>query len=218
MTPIEVSEMYAQLWQEHGPTHQGVGWATEAEHLVRLYTAAEETLKTAGDISVLDVGCGYGRLLHYLTMPAAHPFHAQGLVTKYLGIDPQHEPLAYIEERNWYNPRDSQLQVRFVRTDVETLAKELSPDARWTAVIAIGTLAWHDYAAATRMLEAMWKLTDFVMVFTVNTKTSVGLTPQNVMGQLKSMGVTHYRMLHDYGIDKDYMFVCRRYKDQVVAG
>lgn len=218
MTPIEVSEMYDQLWQEHGATHQGVGWATEPEHIVRLYTAAEEALKTAGDITVLDVGCGYGRLLHYLSMPAPHPFQAQGLVTRYVGIEPQHEPLAYIEERAWYNPRNPGLDVSFIQTDIETWAQELSPPVQYTAVVAIGTLAWHDYAAATRMLEAMWKLTDFVLIFTVNTKTSVGLTPQNVMGQLKSMGVTHYRMLHDYGIEKDYMFVCRRYKDQVTAG
>lgn len=216
MTPTEVHDLYTQLWNEHGATSAGVGWGSEPEHHARLSLAAEEVLRTAGDVSVLDVGCGYGELLHYLTLPNyGIPFNAQGEVKFYLGLDTNPAVIEY-----WAQQLEGKGRATFRQdmypVDIIEYANTL-PDLeyKWTAVVGIGVLAWYDYATATHMLEAMWKLTDFCLVFTVNTKTSIGLTPQNVMGVLKSLGVSHYRMLHDYGVEYDYMFVCRRYKDKV---
>lgn len=212
MTPAEVHDLYTQLWNEHGATSAGVGWGSEPEHAARLSLAAEEALKTAGDISVLDVGCGYGGLIPWLNPRGSwSTVGQQGEVKSYTGLDMNAEVIDYLEKPGRF--ASALFPVRLRQMDViEYAGVKGIPH---TVVVGIGVLAWYDYATATHMLEAMWKLTDFCLVFTVNTKTSIGLTPQNVMGVLKSLGVNHYRMLHDYGVEYDYMFVCRRYKDKV---
>jgi SAM-dependent methyltransferase len=75
---------YEPLLAEHGNHYRGVGWVTE-----HLQTVRFEVLSGVGDLrhaSILDVGCGVGHLLDWLT--------ERGFDGAYTGIEVQEEMAA----------------------------------------------------------------------------------------------------------------------------
>ena len=75
---------YGPLLAEHGNHYRGVGWVAEHLQSVRF-----EVLSAVGDLrhaSILDVGCGVGHLLDWLT--------ARGYDGAYTGIEVQEEMAA----------------------------------------------------------------------------------------------------------------------------
>lgn len=62
-----LKEYYTQTFEEHGATAKGVDWGDENELLVRydkmLGVLQKDFMVPTGNISMLDVGCGWGGLL-----------------------------------------------------------------------------------------------------------------------------------------------------------
>ncbi|MEY2632087.1 MAG: hypothetical protein RIR00_741 [Pseudomonadota bacterium] len=75
----DVAGYYARKLAEHGETPQGVDWNGEESQVLRFEQLCKVFKPAAGDISLSDIGCGYGAMLDYLV--ARHPLSA------YLGVD-----------------------------------------------------------------------------------------------------------------------------------
>lgn len=106
---------YTPLLREHGDQYRAVGWV--AEHL---QTIRFEVISAVGDIrssSILDVGCGVGHYLDWLT--------ANGFVGNYIGLEVQ-EPMVKIARKK--HPKESFSCARFELGDFLTESAEFEAD------------------------------------------------------------------------------------------
>lgn len=83
MDPISeaLGRHYAETFDRHGPTSQGVDWGADASRAALRYDKMLAVMpRTPGpNISLLDVGCGYGGLYTHALQ--------KGLTINYTGID-----------------------------------------------------------------------------------------------------------------------------------
>jgi SAM-dependent methyltransferase len=85
-----VADLYEKNLDEHGLTSKSVGWKDEASQLLRFEKLVEvfDRRAPAEDISVNDLGCGYGAMFSYLeSMPSIR-------LAQYNGYDISDEMLA----------------------------------------------------------------------------------------------------------------------------
>jgi ubiquinone/menaquinone biosynthesis C-methylase UbiE len=84
-------ERYAERLQLHGAVVQVLGWRDQAQQELRFRVMADG-LREIANASILDIGCGFGDLYHYLTGRAA------GL--RYVGCDISPDLLQVARERH----------------------------------------------------------------------------------------------------------------------
>lgn len=76
-------EHHSKVFEEHGATARGLDWSSEDDVILR-YEKMVAIFSKAGkdqrhEVSILDVGCGYGGLLDYLK--------SQNIAVRYTGIE-----------------------------------------------------------------------------------------------------------------------------------
>lgn len=76
-----VSRLYGDSLAEHGTTSQAVGWRDEASQRLRFDKLFQLVEDDAEDVSVADLGCGYGAMFDYLAERLGDR------LTSYVGID-----------------------------------------------------------------------------------------------------------------------------------
>lgn len=94
MTPEEKQQAmkrYAERLRRLGPGAEALGWRDRAQQELRFQILASGAQPLAGK-SVLDIGCGFGDLYHYLS--------AGGVDVRYTGCDISPEILAVARERH----------------------------------------------------------------------------------------------------------------------
>jgi SAM-dependent methyltransferase len=87
----EVSAYYSSKILEHGPTHQGVDWSSQASQEVRFKQLAR-LAESRQDATFIDVGCGYGAFLDYL--------HRERFTGAYTGVEISADMLAVAKARH----------------------------------------------------------------------------------------------------------------------
>ena len=88
----EVATYYAEKLAEHGDTPRGVDWNGEESQMVRFAQLCKIIDPKTPNLSLNDLGCGYGALLHYL-----RDNHAN---CTYLGVDVSQEMITVAEQRH----------------------------------------------------------------------------------------------------------------------
>ena len=96
----DIRETYGMAVRRHGPHHSGVGWSSRKGQMTRLLAL----LKTLDDeplaeVSVADLGCGYG-VLWPLLAEREHP-----QITRYVGLDISQEMLNTARQQYGHDPR-----------------------------------------------------------------------------------------------------------------
>ncbi|MFC5469725.1 class I SAM-dependent methyltransferase [Cohnella suwonensis] len=93
MNPItrSLQEHYQQTFIKHGPNERGVDWGAKKDIVLRYRNMLSVILPgQQSDVSLLDVGCGYGGLLEYID----HSNFAETQI-QYTGIDVVSEMITY---------------------------------------------------------------------------------------------------------------------------
>jgi SAM-dependent methyltransferase len=93
----DIANYYSEKILRYGVTPQGVDWNGEESQLIRFDQLCKVFQPAARDISVIDLGCGYGALLDYLKNKLKS--------FEYLGVDISQEMISvakqqYISLRN----------------------------------------------------------------------------------------------------------------------
>jgi SAM-dependent methyltransferase len=87
----ELKNHYKNKFLQHGPTSRGVDWGKDEDVLLRhklMYDVVRnDYLPSEGQVSILDVGCGYGAFYEYLVSENAR--------VHYTGIDVVEEMIQY---------------------------------------------------------------------------------------------------------------------------
>jgi SAM-dependent methyltransferase len=89
-----IANLYEQNLSDHGTTSKSVGWKDEASQLLRFQKLVEviDAGASGEEISVNDLGCGYGAMFKYLdAMPSVR-------LARYYGYDISDEMLAAARE------------------------------------------------------------------------------------------------------------------------
>lgn len=76
-----VSRLYGESLAEHGATSQAVGWRDEASQRLRFDKLFQLVADDEDEVSVADLGCGYGAMFDYLAERLG------GRLVAYVGID-----------------------------------------------------------------------------------------------------------------------------------
>jgi SAM-dependent methyltransferase len=88
----EVATYYAEKLAEHGDTPRGVDWNGEESQIVRFAQLCKIIDSKTPNISLNDLGCGYGALLDYLRDKHAN--------CTYLGVDVSQDMIKVAEQRH----------------------------------------------------------------------------------------------------------------------
>ena len=88
-----VSRLYGDSLAEHGTTSQAVGWRDEASQRLRFDKLFQLLEGDAEDVSVADLGCGYGAMFDYLAERLGER------LVSYVGIDVNPEMVAAAQTR-----------------------------------------------------------------------------------------------------------------------
>ena len=86
----KVRRYYEDKLHQHGPTHAGVDWNSEASQVLR-FQQLLKVCETDKPFSLLDYGCGYGALALYMA--------EQGYRFEYIGYDISPEMLSEAKTR-----------------------------------------------------------------------------------------------------------------------
>jgi SAM-dependent methyltransferase len=96
----EVGAYYSEKLRRSGPTPAGVDWNSRESQRLRFDQLLKVTQQdAAGDLSLLDYGCGYGALLAYL--------RERNFRWRYLGFDISEEMIAAARALHGGNPAAS---------------------------------------------------------------------------------------------------------------
>jgi SAM-dependent methyltransferase len=189
-----VGAYYSDKLAEHGPTHAGVDWNSDASQCLRF----SQLLRIAdldAPFSLNDWGCGYGALVEHLD--------ALGARVRYCGYDISESMVAAARERFGGSPD------RTFETDAAAL-----PVADYTAASGIfnvlagsGRTGWDDYLRAT--VERMAAISRRGIAFNALTSYS---DPERMSDELhyadpcaifdwcKRALSRNVALLHDYGL------------------
>ncbi|MEW4562464.1 class I SAM-dependent methyltransferase [Bremerella sp. JC770] len=99
---------YEAMLREHGPTHRALGWGENGRQDLRFSVLSEPAI-AMGNPSVLDVGCGFGDLYHYLKR--------RGWEGNYVGVDIVEQLLTVARQRH--------PEVEFIERDITAEGAEL---------------------------------------------------------------------------------------------
>jgi len=73
----DIAVYYSAKLRQHGATPRGVDWNSEEAQLLR-FSQLLRVIPAASRFSINDLGCGYGRLLDYMTASGYRDFRYQG--------------------------------------------------------------------------------------------------------------------------------------------
>lgn len=216
----EVSEVlkvhHERVFEQHGATPRGADWPKEGDFGLRydkmLAVIQKDLANLPGPVSLLDVGCGWGGLLHHA--------RALGIPMRYTGID--------LVEAMIEHGRSQFPDAEFIQGDVFDLTGEGSYDFVVCCGIATQRLSVPipEFRAFTRrLILKMYDLSRHGVAFTMMS-TSVNFMAENLYYQdpsdllswLLSDVSPRVRIDHGYsslrsGIGSYYDFVTYVYKD-----
>ena len=133
----EVATYYAEKLAQHGDTPRGVDWNGEESQMVRFAQLCKIIDPKTPDISLNDLGCGYGALLDYLKNKHA--------VCTYLGVDVSHEMIKVAKQRH----ADAN-QARFLTaTEPDEMANYGLASGIFNVRLGRTDEEWFDYLQAT---------------------------------------------------------------------
>ncbi len=80
MPKIDNDKFYTSAIEKFGSTARGVNWASRANQLLRFKELTKYLPKNMQNYSLVDAGCGFGHLYHYLEKKSLTP-------KRYIGLD-----------------------------------------------------------------------------------------------------------------------------------
>lgn len=134
----DVAQYYTETLRQHGETPRGVDWNGEDSHLLR-FAQLTKVITPALEISVNDVGCGYGAL--YDVLKPAHP----GI--RYTGCDVSAAMIESARARYAHEPN-----VSFVVTSEPDVADYGIASGILNVRMNYTDDAWHEYFRSTLAL------------------------------------------------------------------
>lgn len=161
---------YTSTFAEHGPTTRGVDWGEEDENLYQRYDRMLAVINSdsTSEVSLLDVGCGFGGLLIYA--------RSKGYQLNYTGLDVV-EPMIDWAKQNINNSK-------FLAGDV--LSEDLLEEGSYDYVVCNGiltqkldTTALEMEAFANMLIHRMYRLCKKGIAFNVMT-TAVNFHADNL--------------------------------------
>jgi len=207
---------HERLFEQHGPTARGVDWADESEVPLRydkmLAVLQKDLVELPTEVSLLDVGCGWGGLLRHA--------RSCGMPLRYTGIDVVGDMVAY----GCAEFPDAE----FIQGDVFELAGEGSYDFVVCCAIATQKLSVTipEFEAFTRrLIRKMYELCRHgVALNMMSTRVNFMVDnlyyqdPSELLAWLLSEVSPRVRIDHGYsslasGIGKYYDFTAYIYKD-----
>lgn len=135
LTPI--AELYNTSLEQHGPDAKGVGWGDPASHELRFEKLASVIVRDVTEITVADLGCGYGALLPYLTRVGVD-------VGAYRGYEISEPMLAEARRRNQVSEATFQLG-----SAVDTEAEYVFASGIFNVRLENDEGSWRDYILQT---------------------------------------------------------------------
>lgn len=172
--------LYEALHEEHGLSPAGVGW-TSQERQARRFNALTDGISHVK--TMLDVGCGYGHLAHWMR---AHWQEFKDF--KYLGIDVHEEAIHLAQEHAFPN-------TRFITADVRDILE------RFDFVTASGLLSGYGWDDMIELVLKMWSLTERVFSFNLVDAYTADTTfgPVSIAAYwIKHLGPVHWQIRHNY--------------------
>lgn len=133
----EVATYYAEKLAEHGDTPRGVDWNGEESQMVRFEQLCKIIAPETHNLSLNDLGCGYGALFDFLS--DKHP------LCLYLGVDISAEMTQAAQLRN-----AASHNVRFITASEPDIISDYGVASGIFNVRLKSTDAeWHDYLQST---------------------------------------------------------------------
>ncbi len=190
-----VGDYYASRLHEHGATHRGVDWATEASQQARfreLMRVADGGPRTYG---LIDWGCGYGALLDWLNRSSDD--------VSYTGYDIAAEMVEEAQRRHGEH-RDA----RFVTDEAQLLCADyVVASGIFNVKAGVSEAQWSEYVTAT--VRQMWAQARRGMAFNALTSYSDSermesrlhyADPLALFDMCKRELSRSVALLHDYGL------------------
>lgn len=152
-----VNQYYSDKIRAHGNTHAGVDWNSKESQELRFEQFKQLYPDTSEAFSVLDYGCGYGAMAHYL--------QAQGYQFSYTGYDISQEMIAAARQQN--HPESWQFT-----TDATTLPASdfVIASGIFNVRFDVSSDDWHAYMLET--IQTMWQHSQRGIAFNVLTSYS----------------------------------------------
>lgn len=191
----EVARYYAEKLAIHGSTPRGVDWNNEESQSIRFEQLCKLFDINKREISVIDLGCGYGALIDYLRQI--------NLEYTYLGVDIAAEMINVAQQR--YNGNDN---VRFITAaEPDENADYGVASGIFNVRLSRNDFEWYEYLKST--LDVLHRTSkhgfSFNCLSTYSDKSKrkdylYYADPCDVFDLCKSRYTRNVALLHDYDL------------------
>lgn len=138
----KLSEYYIKTFKKYGANPRGVSWSLSQKTNLRYYFLAKivNDFSSKNKLSILDVGCGYGELLHHIKRNISN--------VNYTGIDTNE--LAIKEAKN----RFLQKSVKFHKISINNFKSK----KKFNLIIANGLFTYKHNVSDKEMYDFLFKI------------------------------------------------------------